>query len=105
MRLQGAMAPDQIISLMNFGGNTFAMSDHADHVHIGYSPLPGEEDLGGRGSRQDFTAVLEPKQWQRLINRLADIDNPSVRTSPSRFALPSKKGKRGNRASHAHIGE
>jgi hypothetical protein len=109
MRLQGAMAPDQIISLMNFGANTFAMGDHADHVHIGYRPLPGEDGTPGHGSRRELSAVLEPDQWQRLIDRLTQLDNPSVRTSPSRFALPSRKGnQRGQgqqRASNAHVGE
>jgi large subunit ribosomal protein L25 len=31
------MTPDQVISLMEMGGPTFAMGDHADHVHVGYS--------------------------------------------------------------------
>jgi hypothetical protein len=113
MRLQGAMAPDQIISLMNFGANTFAMGDHADHVHIGYRPIPGEDGVSGHGTRRELSAVLEPDQWQRLMARLTELENPSVRTAPSRFALPSRKGKgkrgqgrRGQyRASNAHVGE
>ncbi len=39
LRLQGTMHPHQVISLENLPGPTsFALSDHADHVHIGFSP-------------------------------------------------------------------
>ncbi|HWI08661.1 MAG TPA: lytic transglycosylase domain-containing protein [Solirubrobacteraceae bacterium] len=41
LTLRGAMRPDQIISLMTFerAENTFAMGDHADHIHVGFAPL------------------------------------------------------------------
>jgi len=107
MALQGGMAPDQIISLMNLGGNTFAMGDHADHVHVGYQPLYGDgagDSSGGDAPR--FSEILEPDQWERLIERITEIDNPSVPTSPSRHALPAGKPDRdSDRASHAHVGE
>jgi len=39
LRLQGTMHPHQVISLENLPGETsFAMADHYDHVHVGYSP-------------------------------------------------------------------
>ena len=38
LKLQGSMEPAQIISLMEMGGPTFAMSDHDDHIHVGYTP-------------------------------------------------------------------
>jgi murein DD-endopeptidase MepM/ murein hydrolase activator NlpD len=39
LRLQGTMHPHQVISLEDLPGETsFAMADHYDHVHIGYSP-------------------------------------------------------------------
>ena len=43
LNLQGTMKPHQIISLMTFKGadNTLAMSDHGDHIHIGWRPLYG----------------------------------------------------------------
>ena len=40
--LQGTMRPSQIITLMDFGGPTFAMGDHDDHIHVGYTPLYGD---------------------------------------------------------------
>ena len=106
LALQGTMTPDQVISLMNFGGPSFAMGDHADHVHVGFQPQYGP----GSSAEKQFIEILKPDQWQRLIDRIADIDNPDVPTSPSRYSIPTKKsGKNGakgsNRASSAHVGE
>jgi Transglycosylase SLT domain len=105
MALQGTMSPHQIISLMDFGANTYAMGDHDDHVHVGYQPLygPGSDSIS-----KQFNQILKPEQWERLIDRLGEIDNPTVPTEPSDFALPADKQKDkggGERASSAHIGE
>jgi Transglycosylase SLT domain len=64
MQLQGTMAPDQIISLFEIGGATFAMADHADHIHVGFSPEPA--------------TVFSPLQWTDLLERLRQIENPVV---------------------------
>jgi hypothetical protein len=103
LELQGTMYPDQVISLMDFGGSSFAMGDHADHVHVGYAA----QGTTGPGVDKQFLQVLEPDQWQRLIDRIADIDNPEVPTSPSRYAIPTRAGKKAGkgRASSAHVGE
>ena len=88
LTLQGTMKPDQIISLMTFEGadNTLAMGDHADHIHVGWKPLYGTTPRPPRAS------VLKPKQWNKLIDRLKEIDNPEVtssrRSTPSRPARP-----------------
>jgi murein DD-endopeptidase MepM/ murein hydrolase activator NlpD len=84
LRLQGTMVPDELISLQELGGPSFAMGDHADHVHIGYSPV------GGPGEAR-FVQLLKPRQWLRLTDRLERIDNPDVPTEPSRFSLPAEK--------------
>lgn len=84
LRLQGTMVPDELISLQELGGPSFAMGDHADHVHLGYSPV------GGPGQAR-FVQLLKPKQWLRLTDRLERIDNPDVPTEPSKFSLPAKK--------------
>ncbi len=108
MDLQGTMEPAQIISLMDFGAdNTFAMGDHDDHVHVGYTPAAGP---GSGGVTRQFEEILKPEQWERLIDRISEIDNPSVPTSPSRYAVPTDKGhdeKAGKRrrSSGAHLGE
>ena len=83
LRLQGTMVPDELISLENLGGPSFAMSDHADHVHIGYRPTYGARLEG------EFVQLLKPDQWLRLADRLGEIENPDVPTKPSDFALPA----------------
>jgi murein DD-endopeptidase MepM/ murein hydrolase activator NlpD len=86
LTLQGIMKPHQIISLMTFEGasNTMAMSDHADHIHVGFQPLFGANGKLG----QQFNAVLKPDQWVKLIDRLNEIDNPVVPVRPSKAAIP-----------------
>ncbi len=105
LKLQGTMRPAQIITLMEFGGPTFAMGDHDDHIHVGYTPLYGS----GKPFDQ-LAQVLKPDQWERLINRLGEIENPEVPTKPSDASLPA--GKRDiptpaeiERGSEAHRGE
>ena len=98
MRLQGTMQPHQIISLLELGGSTMAMADHADHIHVGFKPLFGANKKLGRQAMQ----VLKPGQWSDLITRLGEIDNPVVPTKPSKYALPVRAHRR---ASDAHTGE
>jgi hypothetical protein len=101
MRLQGPMQPHQIISLMTLGGPSFAMADHNDHIHVGYYP----KGQSPQASKQ-FSELLKPDQWKRLIGRIAQIDNPTVPTSPSRYSIPAGKGKqKSNRSSAAHSGD
>ena len=96
--LQGTMRPDQIISLLDMGGPTFAMGDHADHIHVGFRPLFGANRKLGK---QALT-VLKPGQWSELVDRLGNIENPVVPTKPSKYSI---KVKRNRRASRAHRGE
>ncbi|MDQ2675214.1 MAG: lytic murein transglycosylase [Actinomycetota bacterium] len=98
LELQGTMVPDEVISLMSFGGPSFAMGDHHDHVHIGYRPTSGPESSVDK----QFIRLLEPEQWERLIDRIGKIDNPTVPTKPSKYSLPANKR---DRASAAHVGE
>jgi hypothetical protein len=97
MLLQGTMRPDQIISLMDKGQNTLALSDHDDHIHVGFRPLFGDNKKLG----QQAMAVLKPGQWNDLIGRLRKIDNPTVSVNPSKYAIPVKP----RRSSDAHRGE
>ncbi|HEU4705783.1 MAG TPA: lytic murein transglycosylase [Solirubrobacterales bacterium] len=84
LQLQGTMHPHQVISLEDLPGETsFALPDHYDHVHIGYHPIEG-------GPEAQFTALLKPDQWQRLINRLGQIENPNVPVRPSKYAVPDQ---------------
>jgi murein DD-endopeptidase MepM/ murein hydrolase activator NlpD len=101
LTLQGTMKPHQIISLMTFDGadNTMSLPDHADHIHLGFRPLYGTDSKLGR----QLNSALKPKQWIKLINRLGDIDNPKVLTTPSKYSIDVPKA--GKRASAAHEGE
>jgi len=84
LQLQGTMHPHQVISLEDLPGPTsIALSDHYDHVHVGFRPDPGP--FG-----EQIDALLKPKQWLRLTNRLDRIRNPAVPTSPSGYSLPDK---------------
>jgi murein DD-endopeptidase MepM/ murein hydrolase activator NlpD len=100
LTLQGTMKPHQIISLMTFAGtdNTLSLPDHNDHIHIGFRPLFGSNT---KVSSQ-LSAVLQPGQWSKLINRLGKIENPTVPTSPSKYSLDVPAP---GRASAAHTGD
>jgi hypothetical protein len=86
LTLQGAMQPNQLITLMDYPGVPYAWSqgDHADHIHVGFPPRGGSGGTLGASS----AAVLKPRQWTKLIARLGQIDNPVVPPTPSRYALP-----------------
>ena len=72
------------------------MGDHDDHIHVGFKPLYGDELEAG----QQVNAILKPKQWIKLIDRLGEIDNPTVRRKPSKYSLPVTRP-----ASQAHKGD
>jgi Transglycosylase SLT domain/Peptidase family M23 len=92
LQLQGTMHPHQVISLEDLPGPTsFALGDHYDHVHVGFQP-----EAGPFGKQ--VQALLGPKQWLRLTDRLGKIDNPRVPTSPSRYSLPDKADKKAETA-------
>ncbi len=89
LALQGTMHPHQVISLEDLPGETsFALPDHYDHVHIGYHPDVGNPFEVG------FSTLLKPDQWQRLIDRLGEIENPEVPIKPSPFSEPDSKKER-----------
>ncbi len=90
MRLQGTMAPHQIISLLDRGANTMAMDDHADHIHVGFRPRYGANSKLSKQAR----AILRPGQWPELLKRLDEIENPVVPTKPSKYAVPVRKLKK-----------
>ena len=95
LELQGAMTPDQVISLMEMGGPTFAMADHADHVHVGFSISGAATPTAAVGPGDQ--RLLDSSQWRRLIRRLGEIENPEVR--------PTSKRRADRPASVAHEGE
>ena len=66
-----------------------------DHIHVGFHALYGTNSKAAK----QVNAILKPKQWIKLIDRLGEIDNPTVRSAPSRYSVKTK------RASDAHKGE
>ena len=83
------MEPHQVISLEDLPGEaSFAMADHFDHVHIGFRPVESGNPFESQGN-----ALLEPDQWQRLIDRLGQIENPEVPITPSKFSEPDRTKK------------
>jgi murein DD-endopeptidase MepM/ murein hydrolase activator NlpD len=99
LTLQGTMKPAQIISLMTYDGtdNTLALPDHNDHIHVGYRPQFDSTTKAGKIAE----SVLKPSQWVKLIDRLGQIDNPTVQVKPSKYAIKAAPG----RASEAHVAE
>jgi hypothetical protein len=100
LTLQGTMKPAQIITLMNYEGadNTLAMGDHADHIHVGFRPEFDPSTKAGKVAE----SVLKPSQWFKLIDRLGQIDNPTIQLKPSKYAI---KASQLGRASRAHQSE
>jgi hypothetical protein len=96
LTLQGAMAPHQIISLMDLGPPTMVLADHADHIHVGFQPLFGPNDRLGRAARR----ILSNNQWDKFVARLTDIQNPIVRTKPSKYSIKVR-----NRRASRHLGD
>jgi hypothetical protein len=82
--LQGTMRPAQIISLMDLGPPTFILPDHYNHIHVGYTFTTAGSSIKQLGQ------ILKPEQWQRLIERLGQIQNPKVPSKPSAAARPAK---------------
>ena len=68
------------------------MSDHDDHLHVGFRPA-GDTNLAG-GS---VNTTLGAEQWRALTERLGEIRNPEVPTEPSQSALEADGPDKGNR--------
>ena len=100
MQLRGTMAPAQIISLFHIGGATFAMADHADHIHVGFEPTFDDGSKLGELA----PAVLLPGQWSHLISRLREIENPVVPSKSSRYALTAAEEGRRSRGPSETVG-
>ncbi|HEY6396473.1 MAG TPA: lytic murein transglycosylase [Solirubrobacteraceae bacterium] len=85
LTLQGAMSPDEIVSLMSYKGqpNTLSLPDHANRIQVAYTPLFGQN----KRLSAEITSILRPAQWIQLISRLNQIPEPLVPISPSKYAI------------------
>ncbi|HUB03934.1 MAG TPA: lytic murein transglycosylase [Solirubrobacteraceae bacterium] len=85
LTLQGAMQPDEIVSLMSYKGQPTALSlpDHANRIQIAYTPLYG----ANKQVSAEVSSILQPQQWTQLINHISQISEPIVPISPSKYAI------------------
>jgi murein DD-endopeptidase MepM/ murein hydrolase activator NlpD len=85
LTLQGAMQPDEIVSLMSYKGQSTALSlhDHANRIQIAYTPLYG----ANKQVSAELSSILQPQQWTQLINHISQISEPIVPISPSKYAI------------------
>jgi hypothetical protein len=85
LTLQGAMQPDEIVSLMSYKSQSTAVSmpDHANRIQIAYTPLYG----ANKQVSAEVSSILQPQQWTQLINHISQISEPIVPISPSKYAI------------------
>jgi len=85
LTLQGAMKPDEIVSLMSYKGqnSTLALPDHKDRLQVEYTPLFGNN----KKLSQQIAGILQPGQWVKLIQRIGQIPEPVVPVTPSQYAI------------------
>ena len=86
--LQGTMRPAQIISLMELGRRP---SQWRTTTTTSTSATASTS-----GNFQQLGEILKAEQWQRLIQRLGEIQNPKVPSKPSDAALPAKGRSKGD---------
>ncbi|MHB8659298.1 MAG: lytic murein transglycosylase [Solirubrobacteraceae bacterium] len=85
LTLQGSLRPDQIVSLLSYKGqtSTIALPDHGDRLQVSFTPLYGQnKKVSGQ-----LKSLLQPSQWIQLINRISQIAEPSIPTTPSKYAI------------------
>jgi hypothetical protein len=85
LTLQGAMQPDEIVSLMSYKGqsNTLSLPDHTNRIQVAFTPQFGRN---GKVSAE-VRNILQPGQWIKLINHLSQIPEPIVSIAPSKYAI------------------
>ncbi|HZU40590.1 MAG TPA: lytic murein transglycosylase [Solirubrobacteraceae bacterium] len=90
LTLQGAMKPDEIVSLMSYKGqsNTLALPDHANRIQVAFTPLFG----ANKKLSAEMKDILRPGQWVQLINRISQIPEPIVPIAPSQYAIKVPRG-------------
>jgi Transglycosylase SLT domain/Peptidase family M23 len=90
LTLQGSMRPDEIISDIAYKSqsNTLALPDHRNRIQITYTPDYGTN----KKLSKQITSILQPGQWEQLINRISQIPEPIVPIAPSKYAIREHKG-------------
>ena len=75
---------------MNYKGqtNTLALPDHNNHLQIEYTPQYGQN----KKLSTQIASILKPGQWIKLINRISQIPEPTIPTTPSPYATKTSPG-------------
>jgi hypothetical protein len=106
---QHVSAGDQIATFVPGGSIEMGFAD-ASGVPLSHGEYEeGKETESGKEMAAFLTSIggasglslgqLSAEKWDRLINRLDEIENPEVPTAPSKFSLPdAKAGKSGGTA-------
>jgi murein DD-endopeptidase MepM/ murein hydrolase activator NlpD len=53
------------------------------------------DSIGGASGLSPTLGELSPDKWNRLMNRLGEIENPEVQEGPSRFSIPDGQAEPG----------
>jgi soluble lytic murein transglycosylase-like protein len=108
LTLPAEFVPHEIGSLMRFPGhaNTLASRAFANRIHLEFRPLPATPKLSaaaagtvahsarsGRTAPSPLvtTSALSAAQWSQLMNRVAALPTPTIRSKPSSAAIPDPK--------------
>ena len=93
LQLQGTMHPHQVISLEDLPGDNQLRPAPTTTT----TSTSATTRSAGRFDQQ-FNALLKPDQWQRLTNRLGEIDNPRGADR----ALAVLAARQAGQAAHGH---
>jgi soluble lytic murein transglycosylase-like protein len=108
LTLPAEFVPHEIGSLMRFPGhaNTLASRAFANRIHLEFRPLPATPKLSaaaagtvahsarsGRTAPSPLvtTSALSAAQWSQLMDRVAALPTPTIRSKPSSAAIPDPK--------------
>jgi hypothetical protein len=108
LTLPAEFVPHEIGSLMRFPGhtNTLASRAFANRIHLEFRPLPATPRLSaaaastvahsagsGRTAPSPLvtTSALSAAQWSQLMDRVAALPTPTIRSKPSSAAVPDPK--------------
>ncbi len=109
LTLPGEFVPHAIASLMRYPGSpsTHASSAYWNRIHLEFSPTPAATTTinpaaaataahsarSGRTAPSPVvtTSALSAAQWSQLMERVAAIPAPTIRSKPSSAAIPDPK--------------
>ena len=85
LTLQGAMQPDEIISMMSYKGqsNTLSLPDHANRIQVSYTPV--------FGANNKLSAQIKSHPQARPVDPADQPHQPDPRPvvpiAPSKYAI------------------